>query len=160
MQSPSYDPIIEKDFQQNIFDPIYSTTMPSSSTRTSILSSFHPHSLAIFFLVVATGSLFGEQPFARTVSEQYYALARAAFSLKSIAHESSVASVQALFMFILFKYYTDRSTSDSRWLLSGLCFRLGHTVRLSGSSSVSVLTVFCTTSSSGSVSASYILAVT
>lgn len=126
----SYDPVTETDFQRNIFDILYATTTtPSSSTRTSILSSLHSHSLAIFFLIVATGSLFGEPPFAKTVSERYYALARAAFSLKSISHESNVASVQALFMFIVFKYLTDRSTSDIRWLLGGVCFRVANTVR-------------------------------
>lgn len=126
----SYNPVAEQDFQQSVFDVLYSTTTAPSSTRTSTLSSFHPHSLAVFFLVVATGSLFGEQPFARTVSEQYYALARAAYSLKSVVVESSLVSMQALHMVIIYKYYTERSASNTGWLLGGLSCRIAQTVRV------------------------------
>ncbi|KAG6899879.1 hypothetical protein C0993_005849 [Termitomyces sp. T159_Od127] len=118
-----YDPIPYNDFLVSILDPIYgSEGYPSTD-------SLHSHRLAVFFMVLANGNLYDEShPDAAAVAEQYYALARAAFSLDSILLEVTCATVQALFLVFCFVYNSSQSDKEERWLLTGLTTRIAQTL--------------------------------
>ncbi|KAG5338430.1 hypothetical protein C0989_007314 [Termitomyces sp. Mn162] len=124
-ESAGYDPISYNDFVFSIVNPIYgSEGYPSTD-------ALHSHRLAVFFMVLANGNLYDEsQPKAAAVAEQYYALARAAFSLDSILVEATCATVQALFLVFRFVYNSSQSDKEERWLLTGLTTRIAQTVRV------------------------------
>ncbi|KNZ76146.1 hypothetical protein J132_11368 [Termitomyces sp. J132] len=123
--STRYDPISYNDFVFSIVNPIYgSEGYPSTD-------ALHSHRLAVFFMVLANGNLYDEsQPKAAAVAEQYYALARAAFSLDSILVEATCATVQALFLVFRFVYNSSQSDKEERWLLTGLTTRIAQTIGL------------------------------
>ncbi|KAG6889960.1 hypothetical protein C0992_003440 [Termitomyces sp. T32_za158] len=120
-----YEPIAYNDFKDSILDPIYgSEGYPSTE-------GLHSHRLAVFFMILANGNLYDEsQPDAAAVAEQYYALARAAFSLDSILLEVTCATVQALFLVFCFVYNSSQSDKEERWLLTGLTTRIAQTIGL------------------------------
>ncbi|KAG6837163.1 hypothetical protein H0H93_013753 [Arthromyces matolae] len=120
-----YDPVLYEDFVESIIHPLYgSEGYPTTDT-------IHSHSLAVFFMVLANGNLYDEsQPDAIAVSEQYYALARAALSLDSILIEVTCATVQALFLVFRFIYNSSQADKEERWLLTGLATRVAQTVGL------------------------------
>jgi len=117
-----YDPIVADDFIENIVKPIYSVSGYAN------LNAIHPHRISVFFILLATGALYDNHPSSTVVAEQYHALSRAAFSLESILSEATLAAVQALFMMIRYIYASDRTSSETRWLLTGLCCRIAQTV--------------------------------
>jgi hypothetical protein len=117
-----YDPIARHDFVTNILDPIYG---PSGHAN---MDSIHSHRLSVFFILLASGIKFDTLPSAALLAEQYYSLARAALSLDPIGQEVTCATVQAIFMMIRFIYDSDRASSETRWLLTGLCTRVAQTV--------------------------------
>ena len=119
-----HDPIPRPDFESLILEPLY------QSEDQLTLGSIHSHRLSIFFILMATGLLTDHQPAVRTRSEQYHALARAAFSVDSIVREATCDSVQAVFMMIYYGYLVDRSSTEIRWILSGLAARLAQMVSL------------------------------
>ncbi|KAG6861339.1 hypothetical protein C0995_001318 [Termitomyces sp. Mi166 len=123
--SPRYDPIPDNDFITSIVDPIYGLEgFPSTD-------ALHSHRLAVFFMILANGNLYDEsQPDAAAVAEQYYALARAAFSLDSILVEVTCATVQALFLVFRFVYNSSQSDKEERWLLTGITTRIAQTIGL------------------------------
>lgn len=121
--SARYEPIPYNDFVISILNPIYgSEGYPSTD-------ALHSHRLAVFFMVLANGNLYDEShPDAAAVAEQYYALARAAFSLDSILLEVTCATVQALFLVFCFVYNSSQSDKEERWLLTGITTRIAQTV--------------------------------
>ncbi|TFY75022.1 hypothetical protein EWM64_g8991 [Hericium alpestre] len=115
---------VEAEFKADIVDHIY---MPDGSIS---LTNIHPHRLCIFFLELAGGVFWDTHPSAGILSEQYHALARAAFSVASIVKEASIATVQALYMHSVFAYITDRTKNEERWLMNGLTAKLAQTIGL------------------------------
>lgn len=113
---------MQQDFVTTIMDPIYGTTGYTS------LDTLHSHRLAVFFIIMATGCLFELHPAASMIADQYHALARAALSLDSLLQEVTCATVQTLFMVVRFIYSSDRTSNEERWILTGLCARIGQTV--------------------------------
>jgi hypothetical protein len=107
-----------------IFNPIY------GSTGFTSLYGVHSHRLSVFFILLASGTTFETHSSASMLAEQYHSLARGAFALDSILQEATCAAVQALFMMMRFLYSSDRASSETRWLLNGLCTRVAQTVRL------------------------------
>ena len=108
---------------RSIFDPIYGANEVGSA------QAIHPHKLSVFFIVLASGTLDDNPAFASGLAQQYYVLARAAFSMKAIAGEANIATVQAIFMVIWFLHISDHeNTSEERWLLAGICFKTAHIV--------------------------------
>lgn len=108
---------------RSIFDPIYGINEVGSA------QGVHPHKLSVFFVVLASGTLNDNPTFASCLAQQYYVLARAAFSIKAIAREANTATVQAMFMIIWFLHMSDHeNTSEERWLLAGICFKTAHIV--------------------------------
>ncbi|KZT27831.1 hypothetical protein NEOLEDRAFT_1059670 [Neolentinus lepideus HHB14362 ss-1] len=122
-----YDPIMRDEFMGDIMPAIQ---FDSSGTAIS-LDSLHPHRLSVFFMVLATGTLFDDTiDSAIIVAEQYHALACAALSLKSILDEASTTAVQALFMLFHFVFLSDRAGNERRWLLVGICTRVAQIIGL------------------------------
>ena len=117
------DPVPRGDFEHTILEPLYAFANDSVS-----LMSFEPHRLSVFFIVLGTGALFDSHPNARIIAEQYNALACATFSLESIIGGATCASIQALLMMAHFLFLTDRSGTERRWLLNGLCTKVIHMV--------------------------------
>ncbi|KAF7971060.1 hypothetical protein HWV62_22108 [Athelia sp. TMB] len=116
-------PIPHTDMIRSIFDPIYGINEVGSA------QGVHPHKLSVFFVVLASGTLNDNPTFASCLAQQYYVLARAAFSIKAIAREANTATVQAMFMIIWFLHMSDHeNTSEERWLLAGICFKTAHVV--------------------------------
>lgn len=127
-----YNPCTQGDFMDSIIVPIYGMSDSPHAVSPS-LHTTHSHRLALFFILLATGALFEHSPLspassARSLAEQYSALARAALALDSILLEVTCATVQALFMMGHFIYNSDRKSNEERWLLTGLCSRVGQTV--------------------------------
>lgn len=105
--------------------PIYGTSDNGSVSFDSI----HSHHIAVFFVVLASGVYYAQHPQALVESQQYHALARAALSIDPMMREATCATVQALFMIMRFVYISDRTSSEERWLLSGLVARVSQIVR-------------------------------
>ena len=103
-------------------NPIYGDTGYAN------LDTLHPHRISVFFVLLATGVLYESHPSSSILGEKYYALARAALSLESILNEATCATVQALFMMIRYIYSTDRTSNETRWMLTGVCCRVAQTV--------------------------------
>ncbi|KAI0048107.1 hypothetical protein FA95DRAFT_1518037 [Auriscalpium vulgare] len=120
-----YDPIPRGDFERIILQSVYQTPDKHAS-----LSSIHAHSVSVFFMVLALGSLFDHGPTRELVAEQYHALGRAAFALESIVRGATCATSQALFLMVHFLYQADRSGNERRWLLMGLCAKVAQMIGL------------------------------
>lgn len=120
-----FDPVPRGDFEHAILEPLYSSTNGVIS-----LINFEPHRLSVFFMILSIGALFDSHPSARTIAEQYHAFACATFSLESVVGGATCASVQAILMMSHFLFLTDRSGSERRWLLNGLCTKVIHMIGL------------------------------
>lgn len=120
---PSVNPVPRRDFESNILEPLY-----SSANEPVPLVHFEPHRLSVFFMVLGIGALFDSHPNARTIAEQYHAVATATFSLESIVGGATCASIQALYMIAHFLMLTDRSGGERRWLVTALTAKLIHMV--------------------------------
>ncbi|CAA7267393.1 unnamed protein product [Cyclocybe aegerita] len=117
-----YDPIILQEFTTAILDPMYgSGNVPS-------VEGIHPHELAVFFIILATGLL--SHPGSSMLSGKYHALSRAALSLEPIAVEATCSAIQAIFLTFRYLYNADRSYNEERWLLTGVCVRLAQALGL------------------------------
>ncbi|KAJ3497925.1 hypothetical protein NLJ89_g10285 [Agrocybe chaxingu] len=113
-----YDPVILQEFTASILDPMYgSGDMPS-------VEGIHPHELAVFFIILATGLL--SHPGSSMLSGKYHALSRAALSLEPIAVDATCSAIQAIFLTFRYLYNADRSYNEERWLLTGVCVRLAQ----------------------------------
>ncbi|EIW79263.1 hypothetical protein CONPUDRAFT_127232 [Coniophora puteana RWD-64-598 SS2] len=119
-----YDPIVRQDFMSSIMEPIYGTPGPPR------VDHITPHRLSVFFVALASGAMYEDNTSAAMISEKYFALSRAVFSLDSITQEVSIAGVTAIFMAVRYSYQIDRSGGENRWLLLGLCTRLGQIIGL------------------------------
>lgn len=106
-----------------IISPIYGTTGLANPI------ALHSHRLSVFYGILATGVVYDTHPAAALFQEQYHALARAALSLDPIWQEATSATVQALFVLMRYTYTVDRTSNEYRWLLGGLCTRVGQMVR-------------------------------
>ncbi|EPQ56450.1 hypothetical protein GLOTRDRAFT_39370 [Gloeophyllum trabeum ATCC 11539] len=121
-----YDPVVQDEFMCDILPAIL---FDGSGTAINV-DALHPHRLSVFFMVLATGTLFDDSIESATiVAEQYHALACAALSLKSILDEASTTAVQALFMLVHFVFLSDRGGNERRWLLCGICSRIAQIVQ-------------------------------
>lgn len=123
MKGCRFDPVPRDDFEHAVLEPLYSSANGAIS-----LVNFEAHRLSVFFMVLGSGALFDSHPNARTVAEQYHALACATFSLESIVGGATCASIQALLMMAHFLFLTDRSGNEHRWLITGLCTKVIHMV--------------------------------
>ncbi|TFK51727.1 hypothetical protein OE88DRAFT_1462788 [Heliocybe sulcata] len=122
-----YDPVVREEFMGEIMPAVQYDV---SGTAIS-LDALHPHRLSVFFMVLATGTLFDDSIDSPTiVAEQYNALACAALSLKSILDEANTTAVQALFMLFHFVFLSDRAGNERRWLLVGICSRVAQIIGL------------------------------
>jgi hypothetical protein len=67
-----------------------------------------------------------------TERRKYLALARAALSARPLVAEANCATVQSLFLHMLFMHYglnmRGSDSSEWRWVLNGICARVAHTV--------------------------------
>ncbi|KAH9995576.1 hypothetical protein BJV77DRAFT_991058 [Russula vinacea] len=117
------NPVPRRDFESNILEPLF-----SSANEPVPLVHFEPHRLSVFFMVLGIGALFDSHPNARTIAEQYHAVATATFSLESIVGGATCASIQALYMIAHFLMLTDRSGGERRWLVTALTAKLIHMV--------------------------------
>jgi hypothetical protein len=85
-----YTPIVETDFYETIFLPIYEQDAAYHGSAGS-------HKLAILFMVFALGTLLDlERPAHSPESKQFYQLSRAALALDSVLEEQSFCAIQAL----------------------------------------------------------------
>ncbi|KAJ8516610.1 hypothetical protein ONZ45_g6088 [Pleurotus djamor] len=120
-----YYPVTRDDFMTNVMHPIYGQTGDIS------LEHVHPHALALFFVVLASGLLHDFMlPERQSHSTQYIALSRAAFAVLSIIEEANCASVQTLFLIVQYDFHFDHSSAEERWLLHGLCIRVALRIGL------------------------------
>lgn len=117
-----YEPITREDFRTSVLEVIYGPNEEKS------VGTAHAHRLSLFFIVLANGCLFHEDPGTVPCGKVYEALARASFSLGSILTEASVATVQTLFLLVRFIYSADRDRNEERWLLTGLNCRIANMV--------------------------------
>ncbi|KAI0048133.1 hypothetical protein FA95DRAFT_1127130 [Auriscalpium vulgare] len=120
-----YDPIPRADFERVMLQPVYQTP-----DRLASLSSIHAHSVSVFFMVLALGSVFDDGPSRELVAEQYHALGRAAFAMDSVVQGATCAALQALLLMVQFLYQADRSGNERRWLLMGLCAKVAQMIGL------------------------------
>jgi fumarate reductase subunit D len=93
------------------------------------LDDIHPHVLAIYFMILSHGMLWDEPSDARTLSDQYYALARAAFATVPIGQSTTLAAVQAIHMMNRYMRDFDRTRTEVRWICKGVSTRLAQAVR-------------------------------
>src|ERR1700722_15036612 len=116
--SGTNDPIARHDFVTNILDHVRARQRGLDALPSSVRVLHSPrerHQVRYASLRGAPGG---------TVS-----LPCAALSLDPIVQEVTCATVQALFMMIRFIYDSYRASSETRWLLTGLCTRVTQTVR-------------------------------
>ncbi|KAH6916233.1 fungal-specific transcription factor domain-containing protein, partial [Coprinopsis sp. MPI-PUGE-AT-0042] len=119
-----YEPISRDDYNINVIDVIYA----NGQRRLDML---HSHRIAVFFIVLANGSMFDDtDPNRDYATRLYHALARAAFALDSIFIDATTATVQALFLIVRFIYNSDRDRNEERWLITGLNCRIAHMIGL------------------------------
>ncbi|KAI0048106.1 hypothetical protein FA95DRAFT_1595332 [Auriscalpium vulgare] len=116
------DPIPRGDFNRVILEPVY-----QSVDIHACLSTLHAHSVSVFFMVLALGSLFDPYTLA---AEQYHALGRAAFVLEPIVRGATCASSQALLLMLHFLYNTDRSGTERAWVLMGVTAKVAQMIGL------------------------------
>ncbi|KAG6812396.1 hypothetical protein H0H92_003077 [Tricholoma furcatifolium] len=122
-----YDPIPYDDFLVSIIDPIYGCGGYPN------IDSVHSHRLAVFFMILANGTLYDESLLPLTAQNEashYQALARAAMSMDSILTEVTCATVQALFLVFRFSYNSSQADKEERWLLTGLATRVAQVIGL------------------------------
>ncbi|KAI6125436.1 fungal-specific transcription factor domain-containing protein [Pisolithus croceorrhizus] len=118
------NPIVRNDFMSGIVDILYGQSGHPNLDRV------HSHTLSVFFILLALGALFDSEPSAMRTAELYSALARAALCLDSIFNEATCSTVQALLLITRFIYEQDRPNNEERWLLTGLCVRVGQIIGL------------------------------
>ena len=121
--------ITRQDFSNDILDSIYGP----SDYRT--VDHIHPHRLAVFFGLMATGVSRSFEPDAMQQAERYHVLACAALSLTPLIAEAMTATIQAVFLINAFLCTTILVSVEESWLLIGLCARLAYRVRKQISSS-------------------------
>lgn len=119
-----YEPVAPHDFQTNILQALY------DEGGTPTISTIHCHQLALFFIVIANGYLYTNNPDRGRLSKFYESLCRASFSMDSILAEATVATVQTLFLIVRFIFTAERDRNEERWLLVGLNCRLAHMLGL------------------------------
>ncbi|KAL4073016.1 fungal-specific transcription factor domain-containing protein [Scleroderma yunnanense] len=119
-----YNPISRNDFMSGIIDPLY------GHLGFANLDRVHSHTLSVFFILLASGTLYDSETSAILERGRYYALARAALCIDSMLNEATCSTVQAIFMTIRFIYHSDRSSNEGRWLLTGLCVRAAQIIGL------------------------------
>ena len=89
----------------------------------------HPHRISIFFVALALGAYYEqESPVGESDSETYGLLALAALSLSSIINEVTCSTLQALFLVIQYRHFTDPGTDETGWLLLGALCRAAQIV--------------------------------
>lgn len=121
----SHLPIPRSDFTKSFIEPIY------QGSELGLARAIHPHKLSVMFIVLASGALCDNPAFASTLAHQYYVLSRAALSLRPLAQEANIATVQAIFMHIWFIFTTKlNSGSEERWVLKGICVKVAQIVNL------------------------------
>lgn len=118
------NPIVRNDFMSGIIDILYEQPHHPNLDR------IHSHTLSVFFILLALGSLFDNEPSAMHTAELYSALARAALCLDSIFNEATCSTVQALLLTTHFIHEQGRPHNEERWLLTGLCLRVAQTIGL------------------------------
>lgn len=118
------NPIVRNDFMSGIIDILYGRSGHPNLDR------IHSHTLSVFFILLALGALSDSEPSAQRTAELYSALARAALCLDSIFNEATCSTVQALFLTTRFTYEQERPNNEERWLLTGLCVRVGQIIGL------------------------------
>ena len=94
------------------------------------LDDIHPHVLAIYFMILSHGMLWDDSLDARAQSDQYYALARAAFATLPIGQSATLAAVQAIHMMNRHMRDFDRTRTEVRWICKGVSIRLAQVVRV------------------------------
>ncbi|KAG2157850.1 uncharacterized protein EDB93DRAFT_1078285 [Suillus bovinus] len=119
-----FDPIVRDDFMTNILSPLY------GHTGSPNVDNIHSHRLSVFFIVLASGSLYEQSSSSKVLAEQYHALSRAALSLDPIYQDATCATVQALFMTFGHIYQSDRANNECRWLLLGVVARVAQLIGL------------------------------
>lgn len=119
-----HDPIPRSDFITSIINPLY------GNLNFVNLDRIHSHTLSVFFILLASGSLYDCESSTMLERERYYALGRAALCVDSMLNEATCSTVQAIFMTIRFIYHSDRSNNEGRWLLTGLCVRAAQIIGL------------------------------
>ncbi|KAF8630740.1 hypothetical protein AX17_005335 [Amanita inopinata Kibby_2008] len=117
-----YTPILETDFYDSIFKPIYDA---DSATCESTVS----HCLAVLYMVLALGALLDldRQPHSPDAMH-IFQLGRAALAVDSVLEEQSISGVQALLLMCHFMFLSDMG--GPRWVVMGMAVKLAHSIGL------------------------------
>ncbi|KAF8590791.1 hypothetical protein K439DRAFT_1627524 [Ramaria rubella] len=111
-----HDPVPRAEFVTHIFNPIY---------KSSSIEEISSDLIAVFFITLALGSLLDlRQPFDHSATEPLFQLSCAAFCLEPIFKMTTIPSIQALHLILVYLYTTNRQNLEYRWLTSSLLSRL------------------------------------
>ncbi|KAG7093883.1 hypothetical protein E1B28_007522 [Marasmius oreades] len=124
-----YDPITRNELESDILDHLYHDPTYLDVERV------HSHRLSALFVVLAAGITYDPSPDSKSVAKRYYALAKAALSLDPISKEVTCATIQSLLVMFRYHYNLDRSSNETRWLIIGVCSRVGLKIGLHRDSS-------------------------
>ncbi|TFK25635.1 hypothetical protein FA15DRAFT_668330 [Coprinopsis marcescibilis] len=117
-----YTPISEKEFYQQTLQEVYT---PDEGLQESVPS----HSLAVFFMVLAIGTLLDlDLPSHSSEAMQFYQIGRSAMALDSILEEQSIAAIQALLLMCHFMFLSDMA--GPRWVLMGIVVKVAQSIGL------------------------------
>ncbi|KAF5336144.1 hypothetical protein D9611_006191 [Ephemerocybe angulata] len=117
-----YTPISEKDFYETVFQNVY----PADDGYQDPLSG---HSLSVFFMVLALGTLLDlDLPAHSSEAMQYYQVARAAISLDSVLEEQTIPGIQALVLMCHFMFLSDMG--GPRWVVMGIVVKMAQSIGL------------------------------
>ncbi|EJD41871.1 hypothetical protein AURDEDRAFT_186302 [Auricularia subglabra TFB-10046 SS5] len=117
--------ISDGELRETIFSRVYGRNGPT-------LADVSPHEIAILFLILACGHVFGpvHPPDMNhspddSSGTKYYQLARVAFALDSVLDHPTIQAIRALHMMSLFAQMTDLPNSPTTcYILMGLAARL------------------------------------
>ncbi|EAU90340.1 hypothetical protein CC1G_09022 [Coprinopsis cinerea okayama7 len=117
-----YTPISEQDFYSNVLPEVYNT---EETYRDSVSS----HTLSVFFMVLALGTLLDlDLPAHSPESMQYFQIGRAALALDSVLEEQSITALQALLLMCHFMFLSDMA--GPRWVLMGIVVKVAQSIGL------------------------------
>ncbi|KAF5355307.1 hypothetical protein D9758_005988 [Tetrapyrgos nigripes] len=116
-----YTPISDKDFNDTIFQPLYSPAPYQEPVGC--------HGMSVFYMILALGTLVDlDRPSHSTEAAQYYQLARAALAVDPVFDQQSIPAIQALLLMCHYLFWED--VDGSRWIIMGMVVKLAQSVGL------------------------------
>lgn len=131
----NYSPVRRPAFDETmrlVYSSVASRTVPAVNARPSVKVNIHPHQLALFFQVLATGCQFNlELAEGDPLGDYYHGLAQSSLTLGQFLQKPTIAAVQTLHVMGHYLLSTSPGLGgDEAWPIWGLAMRACITMGL------------------------------